>query len=61
MERQDDALRTELLERGRVDQEVRSKAMSDWNNPELTSQMIEIDQKNTARMRQIVKAHGWPG
>ena len=61
MKTQDEALRAELREMFRVDQELRHKWMEEGDDQELASQVREIDQRNTARMRQIVDTHGWPG
>jgi hypothetical protein len=47
-------LRSELLEMMRVDQEARTRTPID---PE---EMGEVDQRNTARLIEIVKEHGWP-
>ena len=61
MKTRDEALRAELREMFRVDQELRHKWMEEGDDQELASQVGEVDQKNTARMRQIIDAHGWPG
>ena len=46
----------------RVDQELlHNKWMKNGDNQELASQIMEVTQKNTARMHQIVDAYGWPG
>lgn len=61
METQGEALRAEMREMFRVDQELRHKWMEDGDDQELASEIMEVDRKNTARMRQIIDAHGWPG
>jgi hypothetical protein len=40
------------------DQDCREKA--DNNNPDSIQALIEVDQKNTARLKEIVKQIGWP-
>lgn len=61
MKTRDEALRAELREMHRVDQELRHKWMEEGDDQELASQVGEVDQKNTARMQQIINTHGWPG
>ena len=61
METPNEALRAELREMFRVDQELRNKAIKDWDNHELASEIMEVDRRNTARMHQIVDAYGWLG
>ena len=61
MKTQDETLRAELQEMVRVDQELRIKWMEVGDDQELAQQVKEIDQKNTARMQQIISLHGWPG
>lgn len=48
-------LREELLERKEKDQEARKASPFDG------ARCIKVDQENTARMKKIVEAHGWPG
>ena len=58
------ALRRELLEMRRLDQEVRHEwiqAGASTPGPELVSRMAAIDDRNTTRLRAIVDEHGWPG
>ena len=54
------ALRAELLARVAADQKVRKERPA---NPtrEYISAMMAIDRANSARMRQIITVHGWPG
>ena len=47
-------LRSELREMARVDQIARTRSPID------PDEMIEVDRKNTARLMEIVKEHGWP-
>lgn len=62
METRDEGLRAEIREMCRVDQELLHKRwMENGDGQELASQITEVTQKNTARMRQIVASHGWPG
>lgn len=62
METRDEGLRAEIREMCRVDQELlHNKWMKNGDDQELASQIMEVTQKNTARMHQIVDAHGWPG
>ena len=61
MNMRDEALRAELREMFRVDQELRNKWIEEGDDQQLASRVGEVDQQNTARMRQIVDAHGWPG
>ncbi|HTT51102.1 MAG TPA: DUF6624 domain-containing protein [Streptosporangiaceae bacterium] len=54
-------LRTELLERAGRDQTAR-KSLPPAHRAEQWDQVVApIDRANTARMRQIVAEHGWPG
>ncbi len=68
-----EALRKELLERVREDQEFRKKLIELWAQQAeadseslrdeieaLTKKGVEIDKRNTARMKAIVDQHGWP-
>jgi Family of unknown function (DUF6624) len=54
------ALRAELLARVAADQKVRKERPV---NPtrEYIAAMMAIDRANSARMRQIITVHGWPG
>jgi hypothetical protein len=61
MKTRDEALRAELLEMFRVDQELRHKWMAAGDDQEIASQIRKVDQKNTARMKEIINTHGWPG
>lgn len=66
------ALRRELLRMVQADQDARGKMAADSHlraGPTTTDrgaialiqQAMTIDRKNTARMKQIVAKHGWPG
>jgi hypothetical protein len=59
----DDALRRELLEMGRVDQEVREGmgAALQAQDTVFLRRMMRVDSVHAARMREILRAHGWPG
>ena len=53
-------LRLELLQMAKEDQEVR-RELTPVNFANLTEKIVEIDSKNTSRMREIVQEYGWPG
>lgn len=61
------ALRRELLEMRRLDQEVRNAALAATRDgasapgPEVLSRMASVDAGNTARLRESVDEHGWLG
>lgn len=58
----DDELRVELLRRMEVDQEMR-RAAGGPPGPERTAaraRFREVDQENTAWLRSVVRARGWP-
>jgi uncharacterized protein DUF6624 len=57
------ALRSELLEMMRVDQEARkSLDLNDKTSwPEVVKTLERIDRRHTERMKAIVAEHGWPG
>ena len=61
MRTRNEALRAELQEMFRIDQELRTKWLEKGDDQELGSQVREVDQKNTTRMKEIINAHGWPG
>ena len=57
-------LRQELLDRVQKDQAVRNELISKGlQNPDkaLLARMETIDAENTARMRELIKQHGWLG
>jgi hypothetical protein len=57
-------LRTELLEMGRRDQEVRERPQPPLNSPDiqpLIEEMTKIDQANFRRLEEIINEFGWPG
>jgi hypothetical protein len=56
-----DALRRELLERAGQDRAARQR-LRRGHDMEQWKQIIEpVDRANTARLREIVAEHGWPG
>jgi Peptidase family M28/Fibronectin type III domain len=55
------ALREELRAMVNVDQEVRKRWIKDRENPALNEEMRAVDAKHVARLREIIKEHGWPG
>lgn len=60
----DPALRQELLDRRDRDQTIRNELIAsgaEHPDPQLAERMRRIDGENTARMKEIVKQHGWPG
>jgi hypothetical protein len=60
----DEALRDELLARLEEDQAVRTGVAppgDDRTPDELFGDMDRVDAENTARMREILEASGWPG
>jgi hypothetical protein len=59
----DPALRRELLEMVRVDQEMRRILMTKGQQAQQAEleKCVAIDRRNTARTKEIVNAHGWPG
>ena len=57
----DEQLRAELREMFRVDQDLRKRAMDGRDDRDLWAQVGEADERNTARMKQIIEEHGWPG
>ncbi len=54
------ALRAELLARVAVDQQARLESPANPTREQIAATMA-IDRANTARMRQIITVHGWPG
>jgi hypothetical protein len=58
----DDALREELLRRVKEDQDARSRVIKAGPaDAQAARTMAEVDRKNTARLKEIVNKHGWPG
>lgn len=53
-------LREEILELFREDQAARHAVMA-AENLETSARVEAIDLRSTARMKEIVEAHGWPG
>jgi hypothetical protein len=54
------ALRTELLARAAADQKVRNALPPNPDSGQLAA-LEAIDRSNTARLRQVLTVHGWPG
>jgi len=54
------ALRAELLARVAADQKARKEMPANPSREQVIA-LIAIDKANTARMRQIITVHGWPG
>jgi hypothetical protein len=63
-------LRAELLKMRQADQDMRFRVMAAAEDPaqrntkafhDLMQQAGGVDTKNTARMKEIIAAHGWPG
>ena len=59
----DRALREEILRMKDVDQEARAKLVHGMDKPDpaVLQAAEEVDRRNTARMKEIVGRHGWPG
>ncbi|WP_420130089.1 DUF6624 domain-containing protein [Longimicrobium sp.] len=58
----DSALMRELLEMGRVDQEVRAGFTPErLQDTAFMRGMMRVDSAHTARIREILDEHGWPG
>lgn len=53
-------LRRELLAIQRVDQELRRKWIA-TEDPKLRLEVRAADERSTARLKQIIALHGWPG
>ncbi|HEX2572138.1 MAG TPA: DUF6624 domain-containing protein [Polyangia bacterium] len=58
-------LAREIIEMAEIDQEVRARcgaaAASGPLDPALVAELQAVDERTTARMRDIVAVHGWPG
>jgi hypothetical protein len=57
----DDELRAELLERAGRDQAAREAMPAEPGMQRWEEIVAPVDRANTARMREIVGQHGWPG
>jgi hypothetical protein len=57
----DEELAAELLARAERDQAVRMSLTPGHEMAEWRALVAPVDQDNTARLREIVAAHGWPG
>jgi hypothetical protein len=56
-----DALRTELLARAGRDQGARQSLGRDFDMQQWDRIVEPVDRANTARLREILAEHGWPG
>jgi hypothetical protein len=57
----DEDLSAELLERAGRDQAARLSLRPGHGMPEWEAVVAPVDRDNTARLREIVARHGWPG
>ena len=57
----DEELAAELLERAERDQAARMSLTPGHEMAEWTAVVAQVDRDNTARLREIVGRHGWPG
>ena len=57
----DEELRTELVERAGRDQAARMSVRTDFAMTEWEAVVAPVDRDNTARLREIIGRHGWPG
>jgi hypothetical protein len=53
-------LRGELLERMARDVALRNE-LGRLSDPDLVRRMLDVDAENTAWLKTVLKAHGWPG
>jgi hypothetical protein len=56
-----DALRVELLERAGRDQAARESLQPGHDMQQWAETVEPVDRVNTARLREIIAEHGWPG
>jgi hypothetical protein len=54
-------LREELRAMAKLDQEARNRWLKDQKSESLQAEVTALDEKHVARLREIVKEHGWPG
>lgn len=59
--KRDEALRQELLEMVKEDQAARKEFLKAPSDAAIRRKLADIDHKNTARMKEIIDKHGWPG
>lgn len=60
--KREDALRQELLRMVKEDQDARQRFLKAKRaDTTASAKLTAIDRKNTARMKEIVNKHGWPG
>jgi hypothetical protein len=55
------ALRAELITMRDADQEVRRRSVKDPKNETIKKDVAAVDARNLARLREILRVHGWPG
>jgi hypothetical protein len=55
------ALRREILALRDEDQAARQAMIENEKNPDALAKLEAIDKKTTARMKEIIAKHGWPG
>ena len=55
-----DSLRHELLQRNELDQEGRARLMANPGSEDALEDVLRIDRENTAYMRSLLAACGWP-
>jgi hypothetical protein len=59
--RVDEELRAELVRRAGRDQAARLSVRTDFAMTEWEAVVAPVDRDNTARLREIIGRHGWPG
>ncbi|HTU89602.1 MAG TPA: DUF6624 domain-containing protein [Gemmataceae bacterium] len=59
--KRDEALRQELLKMVKEDQDARKEFVKTPSDAAVRRKVDNIDRKNTARMKEIIDKHGWPG
>lgn len=60
--KRDEKLQKELLDRVREDQEARKELIKNPSEDSPAARKVaDIDRKNTARLKEIIEKHGWPG
>jgi hypothetical protein len=57
----DEELRAELVQRAGRDQAARLSVRTDFAMTEWEAVVAPVDRDNTARLREIIGRHGWPG
>lgn len=60
--KRDEKLQKELLDRVREDQEARKELIKNPSEASPAARTVaDVDRKNTARLKEIIEKHGWPG